>query len=162
MVKQRTSGSAVQSLPRRVRNLAFYSDRPFSDLFFGSPVGAWWPWSSRPGMVRLTSAWAPRADVVRESDAFVVRIDLPGVRGEELTVEVGDGVLTISGCRPKVLSNAGRIARERFAGGFVRSFRLSSASDVDRISARYADGVLEIVIPLATQDAPRRIPIKHA
>lgn len=162
MVKQRTRSSALQTRPGRVQNLALYSDRPFSDLFFGSPVGAWWPWSGRPGMVRLTHAWAPSADIVREPGAFVLRIDLPGVPSDKLTLEVGDGLLTVSGRRPEAVSNAGQIVSERFAGEFVRRFRLPSASKVDRITARYADGVLEVVVPLVAQVTPQRIPVKGA
>ena len=108
--------------------------------------------------------WVPAVDVVEEKDRFVLCADLPGVVSEDIDVNMEDGLLTLSGERRIDRHEASDGARrfERAAGRFYRRFTLPEAADADAISARYANGVLEISIPKQPQVQARRITVEAA
>ncbi len=109
-------------------------------------------------------AWAPTADAYVAEGALVVKADLPGVKKDDVSVTVRDGVLTIAGQRKeeKEVKEARYYAAERFSGAFSRSFPLPDGVDINAIAAEFKDGVLEVRVPLPAkaQVEPTTIPIK--
>lgn len=98
----------------------------------------------------------PRVDVVKKNDGLEVRADLPGMKREDLEVDVDNGVLTISGSRGSEKETVeGEVLRsERQYGKFVRRFSLPEGIDSTGASASYADGILVVRVP--TNPAPKQ------
>lgn len=103
--------------------------------------------------------WNPRIDVVKKEGELVLRADLPGVKPDEIKVEVEDGVLTVSGeHEEKTEEKEDRyLRRERRYGSFSRSMALPEGVKSDDIEASTVDGVLELKIPVPT---PKEKPAK--
>jgi HSP20 family molecular chaperone IbpA len=94
--------------------------------------------------------FSPSLEVVETEELFTVRADVPGMRREEIRVEVAGPDLTIAGERkPVVERDAGGVyCSERNFGAFFRAVPLPARADVQRLSATVKDGVLEILLPL--------------
>jgi HSP20 family protein len=105
--------------------------------------------------------WIPAMDLVEEGDHFVLRADLPGVREEDVNVELEDNVLTISGERKAEHEDRkeGYYRIERAAGRFSRSLTLPEGIDPDSIEAQFENGVLTVRIPKPEERRPRRVAI---
>ena len=95
-------------------------------------------------------AWTPAIDVVREDGHLVVRADLPGIKPEEVKIEVEDDILTVSGehRESKVEKDKRYVRRERRYGSFSRSMTLPKGITAKDIKARTHNGVIEVTIPL--------------
>jgi HSP20 family protein len=95
-------------------------------------------------------AWSPAIDVVREDGHLVVHADLPGVKPEEVKIEVEDDILTVSGEHQESTEQKGKhyVRRERRYGSFRRSMPLPAGVDPKKIEAKTHDGVVEVTIPL--------------
>lgn len=106
---------------------------------------------------RLTG-FTPLLDVRETDDEYLVLVDLPGVKSEDVTIEVQDQVLTISGSRAPVETGESQLV-ERPYGSFVRSLTLPKGVDSDKIVADYCDGVLELRIPKPAEIKPKKIAI---
>jgi HSP20 family protein len=105
--------------------------------------------------------WVPAMDLIETADRFVLRADLPGMREEDVNIEVEDRTLTLSGERARDPREGqdGFFRLERPYGAFSRTLTLPKGVDVDAITASFADGVLEVAIPKPEQAKPRRIEI---
>jgi HSP20 family protein len=105
--------------------------------------------------------WVPPVDLVEAEDHFVLKADLPGLSEEDVSIEVQDGTLTISGERTAEHeeSERGWYRIERSFGSFNRSLTLPDGVDPDRIQASFSHGVLEVRIPKPEERKPRRIEI---
>ncbi|GAA0622370.1 Hsp20/alpha crystallin family protein [Sporichthya brevicatena] len=111
---------------------------------------------------RANAAWSPSAEVVREGDDALVRVEVPGVTPEDITVEVADGRLVVSGERrdERAEEQDGRTVREIRYGTFRRSFALPARIGQDAISASYDAGVLTVkVAGVYAGSEPVRIPV---
>ena len=108
------------------------------------------------------TVWAPRADLSETADAYLLHLDLPGLAKDDLDISFEDGTLSISGERrmQSTEENHKFVRVERSFGRFYRAFALPQAVDVDRIEARFENGVLEIHVPKAEEVKPRRIDIQ--
>ena len=109
-------------------------------------------------------AWTPAIDVVRENDHLVLRADLPGIKPEEVKLEVEDDILTVSGehRESKEEKDEQYVRRERRNGSFSRSLTLPVAVDAKKIKAKTHEGVVEVTIPLpkdATKETVNITPI---
>ena len=95
-------------------------------------------------------AWTPAIDVVREDDHLVLRADLPGIKPEEVKLEVEDDILTVSGEHRESTEEKEKnyVRRERRYGSFSRSMTLPQGVDAKEIKATTHDGVVEVTIPL--------------
>ncbi len=125
-------------------------------LFEGSPSRA-----GENGTNVTTSDWVPAVDVTEEKDRFVIHADVPGVKPEDIEVHMENGVLSISGKRQ--VENAeereGYKRVERVRGNFFRRFSLPDTANSEAITAKCADGVLELVIPKQEKVLPKRIKV---
>lgn len=108
--------------------------------------------------------WVPAVDIIEEKDRFVLRADLPGVSADDIDVNMDDGVLSLSGERSlETNSEVDGLRRvERASGKFYRRFHLPDTADADEISAKSANGILEISIPKVPQVQARRITVEAA
>ena len=95
-------------------------------------------------------AWTPAIDVVRDDGHLVVRADLPGIKPEEVKIEVEDDILTISGEHEERTEEKDKdyVRRERRYGSFSRSMALPGGVDAKKIKASTRNGVVEVSIPL--------------
>ena len=108
--------------------------------------------------------WAPTIDVFEKNGELFVKADLPGVKKENVKVEIADGDLLIYGER-KVESEVDEkefYRSERQHGEFFRRMALNFEPDPAKIEARFADGVLEVKIPypLERKSEAKKIEIK--
>jgi HSP20 family protein len=104
------------------------------------------------------SGFTPPLDVRETDDEYLVMVDLPGVKSEDVSIEFNDQVLTISGSRVPVETGESQVV-ERPYGSFVRNLTLPKGVDSDRIEADYHDGVLELHIPKPAEVKPKKIAI---
>ena len=113
--------------------------------------------SARP----TVSKWYPAVDVLESKDSYLIRAELPGMKKEDIKVEVKDGTLVLSGERKSEKPAEGVEYRhvERVAAKFWRSFSLPETAKQDGIEATYKDGILEIRVPKAEEAKPRQIEI---
>ncbi len=105
--------------------------------------------------------WVPAMDLVENADAFVLRADLPGLKQDDVRIEIEDTVLTVSGeRRPEhVAQDEGFYRVERPFGAFSRSLTLPRGIDAGAVAASFENGVLEVRIPKPESSKPRRIEI---
>ncbi|MEM1126393.1 MAG: Hsp20/alpha crystallin family protein [Bacteroidota bacterium] len=111
---------------------------------------------------RESAVWTPRVDLAETEAAYLVHVDVPGMRKEDFTISYEEGVLTVSGERKQEIRHdeANYVRIERSAGRFFRSFNLPKAIDADKIEATYTDGVLDLTVPKAEETKPRRIEVR--
>jgi HSP20 family protein len=100
----------------------------------------------------------PACEIDEQDDHVLISVDLPCISKDEVKVEVVDNRLVISGERKHEKESKAR--SEKFYGRFERSFALPTAIDVDKIEARYENGVLELAVPKAESAKPRTIQIQ--
>jgi HSP20 family protein len=100
-----------------------------------------------------TIAWSPRIDVFEKDKRLVTRVDLPGVKKEDVSVEVTDGHLALSGERKRETEEKkdNFYRSEREYGSFYRAIPLPEGVKLDDVKATFADGVLEVSIPLPVE-----------
>ncbi|HEX2709171.1 MAG TPA: Hsp20/alpha crystallin family protein [Solirubrobacterales bacterium] len=106
--------------------------------------------------------WTPSVDVVRKDDELVLRANLPGIKAEEVKIQVEDDVLTISGehREEKEEKKDDYVRRERRFGSFSRSMALPAGTKVEDIEATTEDGVLEVTVPLSKSEERKAVEIK--
>ena len=106
----------------------------------------------------------PHLDIVETATDYVVSVDLPGVKPEDVKVEMEDGRLTISGKRETVTEdNAKNVHRvERTRGSFHRAISLPREVDVEKIDAKYEQGVLHVTLPKSAEKQPRKIEVRSS
>jgi len=114
------------------------------------------------GERRMT--FQPLVDIYEEKDAIVVKAELPGVKPDELSIQIENSVLTLSGKRQLEREDKRESYHriERSYGSFTRSFVLPNTVDSAKISAEMEAGVLTLKLPRKPEAQPRRIEIKAA
>lgn len=120
-------------------------DRMFDDLFDGHERN-----------------WMPAIDVERRNGSLVVRADVPGIKPEEVEIEVENDILTVSGKHEERKEDKNRhfLRRERRYGSFSRSLALPAGVDAKKIKASTHDGVVEVTIPMPSEPEKRKVEIK--
>ena len=108
------------------------------------------------------TAWAPALDISERKDAYLVTVELPGLKPEDLDITMEDGLLTIQGERQFTSeSSEQRFHRvERRYGAFRRAITLPAHVMAEGIQASFEDGVLQILVPKAEEASPKRIQIR--
>jgi HSP20 family protein len=106
------------------------------------------------------AVWAPVADIEETEDAWIIEAELPGVRREDINVELRDSELVISG-EIKERERKGILRRRaRRVGRFEYRVVLPGPANEDQIEANLHDGVLTVRVPKPEQARPRRIEVK--
>ncbi len=146
--RRRASGSAAQwpsfeQVPERMRRMLEQTLGTF-----GSPA-----------LLSEVTSWAPLVDIEEEDESYVIEADLPGVRREDLSIELIGNELSISGeIRERERKGIVR-RRARHSGRFNYDVTLPSLLEVDRIEAKLADGVLTLRVPKAERARRQRIEV---
>ncbi len=106
--------------------------------------------------------WAPAVDLSEDRDRFVLRAELPGLKKEDIQIELQDGVLTLSGERKAATAeNDDTLIRsERYVGRFQRAFSLPAPVQTEQVRAAYEDGVLTVTLPKQEEAKPRQIQVE--
>lgn len=106
--------------------------------------------------------WAPRLNLSESETSYEVSVDLPGIKPEEVEVELRHGDLWITGERQGESEEKGKTWHriERYFGQFRRAVRLGDDVDSENVEAKFNDGVLHISIPKTAEARTRRIEIK--
>lgn len=106
-------------------------------------------------------AWAPSVDISERKDAYVLTVELPGVKVEDLEIAFQDGLLTIQGERSRTDSPDEQFhVLERRYGLFRRSITLPLHVKADAIEASTEDGVLQVLVPKVEEVKPKRIEVR--
>lgn len=173
--RQTGRGSRSLGASRRRRELVGGASNPFELLWqlarqmdrmispaFASNLGS--VFQGRDQDWSTPTLWSPRIDVEQRDDSILVRADLPGVRKEDVQIDATDEGLTISGERREEREEGGEDqsyrAIERSYGSFYRTIALPQKVNIEKLTAKMRDGVLEIMVPLDESARPRRIQIE--
>ena len=175
IVRQTESAPPVQSTfgnPFTVmRRMAADMDRLFKQFGFGrtGPTSRFGSlldedlWS-QPSLLTETTNWWPQVETFRRGDKLVVRADLPGVKKDDVRVQVENDELTISGERREERDEErdGFYRSERSYGRFYRALPLPEGVNAEQCDASFKDGVLEVTLPAPKQEEAKtkRIPVK--
>ena len=129
----------------------FHQIDPFSRGMFG-----------RPGMRGILSKIFPAVNIAENRDKYFVRAELPGIKADEIKVQIDGQNLTISGER-KIQSEGDNVKyyrRERESGDFSRTIRLPGEIEDENLTAKMVNGVLEVEIPKSEASKPKQITVK--
>jgi HSP20 family protein len=109
----------------------------------------------------MTDSYSPAMDIAEQENEYLLVLETPGVKKEDVKLNVEENVLTISGERKnhQLPEKASWIRNEIAAGSFMRTVKLSKNIDVEKISAELNDGILKITLPKAEAAKPRTINI---
>ena len=105
--------------------------------------------------------WNPTVDLYEKDDNFVIKAELPGVDKKDITIDLKDRVLTLSGERSydNEVKEENYYRRERSYGKFQRAFTLPADVDSDKIKAEFKDGVLQVQVPKPEEQKPKQVTI---
>ena len=164
--KERSEGLAVREaeLPAARDEFAFFGNTPFTlmrrfmtdmDRLFQEFNGL----RSPAFDTRLeNNAWTPKVEISRNDGEMIVRADLPGMNREDINVEIGEDVLTLTGERKQEIKEEkeGFYRSEVNFGSFYRSIPLPEAVKPEDATARFENGVLEVKIALPKVESNTR------
>jgi len=107
-------------------------------------------------------AWRPAVDIYEEENGIALKAELPGIDKKEISIDVKDRVLTLSGERSmdNEIKETNYYRRERTYGKFERVFTLPEGVNAEDIKADFKDGVLKVHIPKAVVEEPKKITIQ--
>jgi HSP20 family molecular chaperone IbpA len=111
---------------------------------------------TRPALV-----FNPAVDIFETDQGIILFADMPGVKADDLSIDLKENVLTLSGkVHPIGGSEEVVVLREYSTGKYFRQFTVSEVIDQDRIEAQLNDGVLRLTLPKVAEATPRRITVK--
>ena len=110
----------------------------------------------------LLSDWLPKVDVSENEKELTLKVNVPGVKPENITLEVDENSLTIKGATESEKEEEGRTwyRRECECGSFSRTFALPSDAKTEAITAKNKNGSLVITVPKAKSTVKKQIPIE--
>jgi HSP20 family protein len=113
------------------------------------------------GVVSERQSWTPAIDVIETDDAIKLKAELPGMDPKDISIEVQDNVLTVSGERrfEEEVKEDKYYRIERRYGSFSRSLALPQTADESKVEAKYENGLLEVIIPKTETAKPKKIKV---
>ncbi|HEV2290855.1 MAG TPA: Hsp20/alpha crystallin family protein [Gemmatimonadales bacterium] len=119
-------------------------------------------WNPQSGDATDAATWIPAVDVFESKDELRIVAELPGVKPEDVKLSVENAMLSIRGEKKQVAEESAEAVHryERSYGSFLRSFRIPSTVDAERIQARYEHGVLTVTLPKAEKAKAREIAVE--
>ena len=126
---------------------SFFNDPFFKPLFSGTE--------------KEMQAWHPMVDIFEDKEQIIIKADLPGVKKENISINVNNRILTLKGERSHEdeAKEENFFRRERSFGSFQRSFTLPADISMDDIKAEFKEGILKIAIPMPEEKKERQIAI---
>jgi HSP20 family protein len=123
------------------------------DRLFESPLTEWAHTSN------LLSGWTPALDLYEDKDNLFVKMELPGMKREDIDVSLHEGSLSVSGERKSEQKHedADTYRAERFLGRFQRTVTLPTQVAADKVKAEYKDGILTVTLPKTEEAKPKQI-----
>jgi HSP20 family protein len=120
-------------------------------------------WSNFGGQSQLFGGWSPALDLYQNNDNVIARVELPGMRKEDIEISLHDGMLTIKGERKSETPEGDKAERtERYVGKFRRSISVPTLVNANKVTANYRDGILTITLPKAEEAKPKQIKVDVA
>ncbi len=127
-----------------------------SDVQRAEKAGVSAPEQTRPGAV-----YSPAVDIFESDRAITVLADMPGVKAQDLKIDLRESVLTLTGrVTPPDAAKESNVLREYQSGTFFRQFTLSETIDQAKIDAKLNDGVLRLELPKVEKAQPRQITVR--
>src|SRR5262245_38740760 len=129
-------------------NLIRYTPASLFDSAFGRVFDDLWTWPTVEASEAAPVLFAPRVEVRDEKDAILLTAELPGVDKDGISVQLDNGVLTLSGEKKQEseVKENGFYRSERVYGQFKRSFEVPDTIDPDKIAAEFRNGVLKLTL----------------
>lgn len=114
------------------------------------------------GNVGLFGGWSPTIDVYQDKDNVFVKVELPGMKKEEIDLTFQEGMLTISGERKQEsqVQEGETFRSERIFGRFHRTVSMPTKVESEKIKANYKDGILTVELPKAAEAKAKQIDVK--
>ena len=111
--------------------------------------------------INLLSGWNPALDLYEDKDNLYVKVELPGMKREEIDVSLHEGRLSVSGERKSEQKHEdGEVYRaERFFGRFQRTVMLPAPVAAEKVKAQYQEGILTITLPKTEEAKPKHIDV---
>ena len=110
---------------------------------------------------RSGPVYSPAVDIFENDQAITVLADMPGVKADDLTIDLREDVLTLSGrVTPEQADKESDVLREYRQGTFFRQFSLAETIDQSKIDAQLEDGVLRVELPKVEKAQPRQITVR--
>ena len=109
----------------------------------------------------LPGTWAPSVDVIETEDAYLLFVELPGVRKEDIQLNVRDRRLELTGRRQALGENRNFLRMERSYGPFRRAFDLGAPVDTESITADFEAGILRIHVPKRASSGITTVPVRE-
>lgn len=104
--------------------------------------------------------WVPEVDIMESKEAIVLHADLPGVKKENIDIDVHDGVLSLCATVDPLPERWRNVYSEYQPGGYCRRFTLGEQVDPAKITASLDNGVLTLTLPKADAHKPRKVAIR--
>jgi HSP20 family protein len=111
------------------------------------------------GPIQTPRAWLPATDVTSSKEGWQLRIALPGIEPEHVSVDLHGNTLTVKGERSETKQDQELHVSEIRYGRFERTFALPAKIESEKVTASFQNGMLELQLPLAEAAKPRRIEI---
>ncbi|MCI4624640.1 MAG: Hsp20/alpha crystallin family protein [Candidatus Magnetoovum sp. WYHC-5] len=135
--------SLIRRHPLGLEGFSDRMGRLLSEFFTSFPSFDTWNWVSNED----TTALIPSIEISERKDAYVVRVELPGVKRDDIDISILDDVLKVKGeLKVEKITDEECHCSERGYGGYFRAIPLPSSVDTAKIEAKYTDGLLEIVL----------------
>jgi HSP20 family protein len=144
------------------------------NLIQWKPFNTMFPWSHRVNrffdddflsnwfdLEKADSSWCPSTDIYESKKEYVFKVELPGIKKEDIKIEVKDDILTIKGERKeeKEVKKDDYHKIESYSGSFSRSFHIPKGIDEKKIKAELKDGILELKVPKSEEKKVKQVPI---